>query len=87
MTAWVFEALHCPTLLNEIKKTKLQIYTSPQAGINILLVAALLSPIISGIPNSPWQDYECHKVPANSPMLFHLPLTKELYGQNEYCPR
>ena len=36
MTAWVFEARHCPTLLNEIKKTKLQIYTSPQAGINIL---------------------------------------------------
>jgi hypothetical protein len=39
MTAWVFEAHHCPTLLNEIKKTKLQIYTSPQAGINILLAA------------------------------------------------
>ncbi len=37
MTAWVFEAHHCPTLLNEIKKTKLQTYTSPQAGINILL--------------------------------------------------
>ena len=35
MTAWVFKARHCPTLLNEIKKTKLQIYTSPQAGINI----------------------------------------------------
>jgi hypothetical protein len=40
MTAWVFEAHHGPTLLNEIKKTKLQIYTSPQAGINILLAAA-----------------------------------------------
>jgi len=39
MTAWVFEARHCPTLLNEIKKTKLQTYTSPQAGINILLAA------------------------------------------------
>ena len=37
MTAWVFEARHCPTLPNEIKKTKLQIYTEPQAGINILL--------------------------------------------------
>src|SRR5690606_10589918 len=37
MTAWVFEARHCPTLLNEIKKTKLQIFTLPQAGINILL--------------------------------------------------
>jgi len=28
-------------LLNEIKKTKLQIYTEPQAGINILLAAVL----------------------------------------------
>ena len=37
MTAWGFEARHCPTLLNEIKKTKLQTYTAPQAGINILL--------------------------------------------------
>jgi hypothetical protein len=37
MTAWVFEALHCPTLPNENKKTKLQIYTETQAGINILL--------------------------------------------------
>jgi len=37
VTAWVFEALHCPALLNEIKKTKLQTYTQPQAGINILL--------------------------------------------------
>jgi hypothetical protein len=41
MTAWVFEARHCPTLLNEIKKTKLQIYTEPQAVINILLAAVL----------------------------------------------
>ena len=39
MTAWVFEARHRPTLMNEIKKTKLQIYTEPQAGINILLAA------------------------------------------------
>jgi hypothetical protein len=37
MTAWVSEARHCPNLLNEINKTKLQIYTSPQAGINISL--------------------------------------------------
>jgi hypothetical protein len=37
VTAWAFEALHNPTLLNEIKKTELQICTSPQAGINILL--------------------------------------------------
>jgi hypothetical protein len=44
MTAWVFEARHCPTLLNEIKKTKLQIYTEPQAGINILLAVVGLRP-------------------------------------------
>jgi len=37
MTAWVFEARPCHTLPHEIKKTKLQIYTEPQAGINILL--------------------------------------------------
>lgn len=37
MTDWVFEALHCPTWPNEIKKTKREIYTSPQAGINTLL--------------------------------------------------
>jgi hypothetical protein len=42
MTAWVFEARHCPTLLNEVKETKLQTYTSPQAGINILLGAGRL---------------------------------------------
>jgi hypothetical protein len=30
MTAAVFEARSCPTLLNEIKKTKLQIYTEPR---------------------------------------------------------
>jgi hypothetical protein len=45
MTAWAFEARHCPTLLNEIKKTKLQIYTEPQAGINILL--AVVEPFSS----------------------------------------
>jgi hypothetical protein len=39
MTAWVFEARLCPTLLNEIKKTKLQIHTSPEAGINIFVCA------------------------------------------------
>jgi hypothetical protein len=37
MTAWVFEAHNYPTLLNEIKKTKLASNTEPQAGINILL--------------------------------------------------
>jgi hypothetical protein len=47
MTAWVLEARHCPTMLNEIKKTKLQIYTEPQAGINILLAAG---PLLT-IPN------------------------------------
>lgn len=43
MSAWVFEGRLCPTLLNEIKKTKLQIYTEPQAGINILLVVVFTS--------------------------------------------
>ena len=46
MTAWVFEARHCPTLLNEIKKTKLQTYTSPQAVINILLWAVLFRHVL-----------------------------------------
>jgi hypothetical protein len=55
MTAWVFEALHCPTLLNEIKKTELDSNTEPQAGINILLVAVWPSPhfIRSLCPLSP----------------------------------
>ena len=30
VTAWVIEAVHGPTLLNEITKTKLQIYASPK---------------------------------------------------------
>jgi hypothetical protein len=38
MTAWVFEARHCPTLLNEIKKTKLDSNAEPQAGINIFVI-------------------------------------------------
>jgi len=42
MTAWAFEARHCPTLLNEIKKTKLDSNAEPQAGINILLAVRLL---------------------------------------------
>jgi len=37
MTAAAFEARHCPTWVNEIKKTKLHTYTSPAAGINFLL--------------------------------------------------
>jgi hypothetical protein len=32
MMAWAFEARLCPTLQDEIKKTKLQIYTEPHAG-------------------------------------------------------
>jgi len=43
MTAWVFESLHCPTLLNEFKKTKLDSNTEPQAGINILLAVVFAS--------------------------------------------
>ena len=43
MTAWVFEARHRPTLLNEIKKTKLNGNAEPQAGINILLAAGFKS--------------------------------------------
>ena len=41
MTDWVFEARHCPTLLNEIKKTKLDSNTEPQAGINILCAPSM----------------------------------------------
>jgi hypothetical protein len=44
MTAWVFEARHCPTFLNEIKKTKFDANTGPQAGINILLAAVPFFP-------------------------------------------
>ena len=44
MTVWIFEARHCATLPYEIKKTKLQIYTEPQAGINILLGAGRFCP-------------------------------------------
>jgi hypothetical protein len=42
MTAWVLEARHCPTLLNEIKKTRLQTYTEPQAGINIVCAPSMV---------------------------------------------
>ena len=41
MTAWVFEARHRPTLLNEIKITKLRTNTEPQAGINILCAPSM----------------------------------------------
>jgi hypothetical protein len=37
MAAWVLEERHGRTLQNEIKKTKPQIYTVAEAGINILL--------------------------------------------------
>jgi len=49
MTAWVFEARHCPTLLNEFKKTKLDSNTSPQAGINILLAVVTISTLNDSI--------------------------------------
>jgi len=49
MAAWDFEARHCPTLPNEIKKTKLQIYASPQAGSK-LLCAPSMSAKVSKIP-------------------------------------
>jgi hypothetical protein len=45
MTAWVFEVRHCPTLPNEIKKTKLDTNTAPQAGINILLCTVAQSTV------------------------------------------
>jgi len=46
VTAWVFEALHYPTLPNEIKKTKLKIYTERQDGIDILLAAVGFRPLM-----------------------------------------
>jgi hypothetical protein len=46
MTAWVREARLCPTMLNEIKKTKLKIYAEPQTGTNILLPPVPLLNII-----------------------------------------
>jgi hypothetical protein len=48
MTAWAFEARHCPMLLDEIKKTKLDSNAEPKAGINILLaVVGLFSSLHS----------------------------------------
>ena len=38
---WVFEARLCPTTPNVFWKTKLQIYTEPQAGINTLCVPSM----------------------------------------------
>jgi hypothetical protein len=64
MTDWVFEVRHCPTLPNEIKKTKLQIYTSPQAGINILL-AAVASPHSVFRINSPSKIMILESVKSN----------------------
>lgn len=68
MTAWAFEALHCPTLPNEIKKTKLQTYSSPQAGINILCVPSMarlnfrreFSWIIQGVQVSDVHSIDAH---------------------------
>jgi len=39
MQAWAFEAASCPIRPNEVKKTKLQNKTSPQACISIVLCA------------------------------------------------
>ena len=39
MQAWAFEATSCPTRPNEVKKTKRQNNTSPQACISIVLCA------------------------------------------------
>ena len=39
MQAWAFEAASCPIRPNEVKKTKLQNNTSPQACISIVLCA------------------------------------------------
>jgi len=54
MTAAVFEARPCSTWPNEIKKTKLYIYTSPAAGINFLLWRVnryLIKPIVTNVDN------------------------------------
>jgi hypothetical protein len=50
MTAWVFEPRHCPTLLNEIKKTKLQIYASPQPGLKHFVMGWHATPLLNYFP-------------------------------------
>jgi hypothetical protein len=47
MTAWGVRSASLSPLPNEIKKTKLQIYTEPQAGINILLPAGHLTQVVN----------------------------------------
>jgi hypothetical protein len=66
MTALVFEARHCPTLQTEIKKTKLQIYTSPQAGIKILCLLHYYNYQINndrslGCNNMLWLSHHNHR--------------------------
>jgi len=41
MQAWAFEAASCPTRPNEVKKTKLQNNTSPQACICIVCAPSM----------------------------------------------
>jgi hypothetical protein len=55
MTAWVFEARHCSTLLNEIKKTKLDTNTEPQAGINKIAMGQYLA-----VPQARIEDQLLH---------------------------
>ena len=62
MTAWVFEARHCPTLLNEIKKTKLQFTLRPSHVLYILL--AVVGPF-SSLHSKP-----CLSSPVNVTPLF-----------------
>jgi hypothetical protein len=55
MTAWVFEARHCSTWLNEIKKTKLDTNTEPQAGINKIAMGQYLA-----VPQARIEDQLLH---------------------------
>jgi len=58
MTAAAFEARSCPTLPNEIKKTKLYNYAKPAAGINFLLGAVgLRHPYVHVLYYNPFVVY------------------------------
>ena len=57
MWAWAFEATSCPTRPNEVKKTKRQNNTSPQACISIVLCAGwVYRPVYTCSTLSPGQD-------------------------------